>query len=66
MIQEHPKNPICGKDTDVANDLQCSRSQVWHLLKSDPTFPKPVKMSNGMTRLAMEEIHSWIHALKTK
>ena len=65
MIQQHPKNPICGKDTDVADNLQCSRSQVWYLLKSDPTFPRVVNITNGMTRWVVEEIRAWVHSRKT-
>lgn len=44
------------KDTDLAERRGCSRSQIWHLVKTDPKFPKPKRLSAGMSRWDLEEI----------
>lgn len=31
----------------------------WDWLKSDPTFPKPIKLSPGCTRWKLAEIEAW-------
>ena len=57
MLQLPPTNPVCGKDKEpklkdpktgwatdreVADYFGCSRSQVWHLIRTHPTFPQPI------------------------
>ncbi len=38
------------------------RSWVWRRLKEDPTFPKPVKLSPGMTRWRSCDVEAWEQA----
>ena len=35
---------------DVASSLKVGKSTVWRLSRSDPTFPKPIKLSDRITR----------------
>lgn len=47
------------------NDLQLSarygvhRSTPWRWVKSDPMFPKPVKLSSQCSRWKLSEIEAW-------
>jgi len=47
-----------AKDTEVADHLNCSRSHVWSMVKKNPTFPRPIKISPGMTRFRWSDIHA--------
>ena len=46
-----------AKDTEVADHLNCSRSHVWSMVKKNPAFPRPIKISPGMTRFRWSDIH---------
>lgn len=35
------------------------RTWTWRALKTDPKFPKPVKLSGGTTRWKLSEILAW-------
>lgn len=35
---------------DVASSLKVGKPTVWELSRSDPTFPKPIKLSDRITR----------------
>lgn len=35
------------------------RSTLWRWVKTDPTFPQPVKLSRGCTRWKLSEIEAW-------
>ena len=47
-----------AKDTDLAHHIQCSRSHVWSMVKKDPNFPRPIKISDGMTRFRWSDIYA--------
>lgn len=46
-------------DKDLANRLAISRQTIWRLVKADPKFPKPVKLSAGCTRWRLSEVEAW-------
>ena len=46
-------------DKDLANRLAISRQTIWRLVKADPKFPKPVKLSAGCTRWQLSELEAW-------
>lgn len=46
-------------DTEVAARYGNHRSWTWRKVKSDPTFPKPMKFSPGCTRWRISEIEAW-------
>jgi prophage regulatory protein len=46
-------------DKDLANRLAISRQTIWRLVKADPKFPKPVKLSAGCTRWQLSEVEAW-------
>jgi len=46
-------------------ELTCaSPATVWRWAKSDPTFPKPFRLSKGVTCWDEGEISPWIEAKK--
>lgn len=46
-------------DKDLATRLAISRQTIWRLVKADPKFPKPVKLSAGCTRWQLSEVEAW-------
>lgn len=52
-------------DTQVSARYGVHRMTCWRWAKSDPTFPKPVKLSPGCTRWKLSEIIAW-EASKTQ
>ena len=60
------QNSGFATDHDLRRHIKCSRSKVWQLVKDDPNFPKPVKVTNGMTRWLWSDVHKWENALKSK
>jgi len=52
------------RDRDAAAALGVSRSQIWEWLRPgsdsyDPTFPKPVKLADRITRFVAGEIYAY-------
>lgn len=46
-------------DTQLALRYSVHRSTLWRWVKTDPTFPQPVKLSAGCTRWKLSEIEAW-------
>ena len=46
-------------DLNLSARFGVHRMTPWRWLKSDPTFPKPVKLSPGCTRWKLSEIEAW-------
>lgn len=46
-------------DTQLANRFGVHRTTVRRWVHSDPSFPKPVKLSPGSTRWKLEDIEQW-------
>lgn len=46
-------------DKRIAERYGVHRATPWDWLKSDPTFPKPIKLSPGCTRWKLAEIEAW-------
>ena len=44
-------------DTEVAELLKIGKSTVWHRIKNDPAFPKPIKIGNA-TRWSKKKDYS--------
>ena len=44
----------------VAVMLSVSRSTVWRWSKFKPEFPRPIKISTGVTAWKLSEIQEWI------
>jgi prophage regulatory protein len=53
-------------DHHLANHLNCSRSQVWALTKKSPNFPKPIRITEGMTRWRWADVAAWENSLETQ
>jgi predicted DNA-binding transcriptional regulator AlpA len=47
------------KDVEVAARYGVSRQTVWRWTKHDPTFPRPVKLSDQATRFRLSELETW-------
>lgn len=48
----------------VAMMLSVSRSTVWRWTQSKPDFPKPIKISAGITVWRLNEIQRWLDGQK--
>lgn len=46
-------------DKQVAGRYGVSRKVPWDWIKTDPSFPKPLKLSPGCTRWKLEELLDW-------
>lgn len=46
-------------DVQIAAIYSVHRMTVWRWLRSDPTFPKPVRLSGRCTRWKKSEIEAW-------
>ena len=53
-------------DHHLANHLNCSRSQVWALTKKSPNFPKPIRITEGMTRWRWADVAAWENSPETQ
>ena len=45
---------------DVASSLKVGKSTAWRLSRSDPTFPKPIKLSDRITRWLESDLEDWV------
>lgn len=48
----------------VAKYLDCSISTIWSLRKNDVNFPKPIKVSDGITLWDKKELDTYILSKK--
>ena len=48
------------RDKLVGAKIGASRSHVWRLTKGDPDFPKPIRLSTGLTVWDEQQIDAWI------
>ncbi|WP_363301091.1 AlpA family phage regulatory protein [uncultured Roseovarius sp.] len=46
-------------DEQLAARYNVSRGTVWRWHRTDPTFPRPVKLSPGCTRWKLAEVEAW-------
>ena len=44
----------------VASALKVHKVTVWWLSRSDPTFPKPIKLSDRITRWLESDLEDWV------
>lgn len=56
MEQNHQ---IFISDRKVATKYEVSKQTIWRWVLSDPTFPRPVKLSGGCTRWKLSELEAW-------
>ena len=45
---------------DVASAPKVGKSTVGELSRSDPTFPKPIKLSDRITRWLESDLEDWV------
>lgn len=45
---------------DVASSLKVGKTTVWRLSRSGPTFPKPIKLSDRITRWLESDLEEWV------
>lgn len=46
-------------DNQLARRYSVTRPTIWRWVSSDPTFPKPIKLSPGCTRWKLSDIEAW-------
>ena len=44
----------------VASSLKVGKSTAWRLSRSDPTFSKPIKLSDRITRWLESDLEYWV------
>ncbi len=44
----------------VASALKVHKVTVWRLSRSDPTFPKSIKLSDRITRWLESDLEDWV------
>lgn len=68
MSQSPPINPSGQllRLKEVVRLTGTSRPTVWRLCKTDPSFPKPFKLSEAITCWDEAEIIDWVEAKKAK
>jgi prophage regulatory protein len=49
----------------VAERLTVSRPTVWRYRRTDPTFPRPIKLSAGCSRWRADAVDAWIAERET-
>ncbi|OOF68812.1 hypothetical protein BKG95_00655 [Rodentibacter pneumotropicus] len=52
--------PIWGSTNDVMTRICCKRTKLYGLMRDDPTFPKPIRLSQNHIRWNLAEIDQWI------
>ena len=58
--RDHPAIPVrYVTDRDIAARFGVARTTAWDWTKNDPTFPKPVRLSERCTRWRLDEIEAW-------
>ena len=50
----------------VADRLSVTPPTVWRHLRTNPDFPKPIKLSAGCTRWNADEIDRYVKTLENK
>nr|BDD45382.1 hypothetical protein 14 [Paracoccaceae bacterium] len=55
-----------ASDYQVAKHINSSRSQVRALVKKNPTFPKPLRITAGMTRWRWADVLEWEKTLTSE
>lgn len=50
------------REREALRILAFSRATLWRKVKHDPGFPRPFKLSEGITVWAQSEILDWIDA----
>ena len=53
------------RDIEIGRRYGSCRQTPWRLLKSDPTFPKPFRLTAGCTRWVLSEIEAWEESKRT-
>jgi excisionase family DNA binding protein len=51
--------PIAISIAECARLLGVTRKHVYHLIKADPTFPRPIKVG-GCTRILRAHLEEWL------
>lgn len=54
-----------SSDQGLAERFGVSRQTIWRLVKSDQTFPRPVRLTPGCTRWLLSEVKVWEDAKRT-
>jgi predicted DNA-binding transcriptional regulator AlpA len=53
-------------DVELGERYSVHRMTIWRWLKSDPYFPKPLKLSGGCSRWKLSEIDQWETTLRKR
>lgn len=56
----------CLRVPDVAAFLGCGVATVWRRTKDDPTFPRPIKLSERVTVWKLSEIEAWVESRRVQ
>ncbi|HHW7568237.1 TPA: helix-turn-helix transcriptional regulator [Mannheimia haemolytica] len=57
---------VWGTTQDTMTMIGIKRTKLNSLMKDDPTFPKPIRLSQNHIRWNLSEIREWIAAQEAK
>lgn len=66
IIHTTTAEPVWGNTADVMNLIGFKRTKLNSLMNNDPTFPKPIRLSQNHIRWNLDEIRQWIAAQEAK
>ncbi|NGM46909.1 AlpA family phage regulatory protein [Rhodobacter sp. SGA-6-6] len=46
-------------DAQIAKRYNVTKPTIWRWVRTDPTFPRPMKLSPGCTRWKLAEVEAW-------
>ncbi len=58
MTTHTASNPSYLSDKEIAQRYSIGRATVWRWLKTQPTFPRPIKLA-GCTRWRINDLTEW-------
>ncbi|WP_353884597.1 AlpA family phage regulatory protein [uncultured Pleomorphomonas sp.] len=48
-------------DKELATRYGVVRQTIWRWVESEPTFPRPIRLTPGCTRWSLQAIEEWEH-----
>lgn len=54
------------KSRELEQLTSMSYPTILRFVQEDPTFPRPIKISDGMTRWSENEVQEWLNKVKAK
>ena len=60
-MSENPRVPLLNVNA-LASVLGVSRQTIWRWKKSNPTFPRPIRVGSKGLRFSLDAVKEWLGA----